>query len=82
MIRNKVITTVIGYILLAPAVLSVIISVLNIIPGAYQIMPNSLRLFQFYNYGYKYSDGFGSGLPIYIGILAIVGAYLIKENNN
>ncbi len=71
---------VIGYILLTPAVISVFLLIVQLM-GA-----NPLKEFEStaWTGEYGYNDGGGgysSALPIYIAIMALAGAYLIKDNS-
>ena len=82
------ITKIIGYILLSPALISVILFILQLL-----FKLNSLKNMEIGNSwtGYaeanvspvanEWSYGFGytSALPFYFGLMAIAGAYLIKD---
>lgn len=79
---------VIGYILIAPAVMSVALFFIDLITeDSIEILRN-LSIYWSGDYGYyspHYSEGggggggFGSTLPLYFGLMAIAGAYLIKD---
>jgi hypothetical protein len=72
-----------GYVLLTPAVLSVIMFVIDLIP-----MEKEVELFKNLSrdwLGHVYYDqgggGYTSALPLYFGLMAIAGAYLIKDRS-
>jgi hypothetical protein len=66
-----------GYILLSPALISVLLFFISLLTEA-----NTLKGFDYLEeWTGDYSDGGGytSALPIYFGLMAISGAYLVKE---
>jgi hypothetical protein len=71
---------IVGYILLLPPLASVAILFIEM----YTLGRPRLRLFE-HLFGTIWtgvgsrSDGFTSALPLYFGLMAIAGAYLIKE---
>lgn len=71
-----------GYMLLTPAVLSVIMFIVDLIP-----MKKEIPLFENLNSGwfggiaYEGGGGYTSALPLYFGLMAIAGAYLIKDKS-
>jgi hypothetical protein len=68
--------TIIGYILLAPALLSVLLFVVHLF-GA-----ETLKTFQNdspWTGIWGISGAYTSALPFYFGLMAIAGAYLIKK---
>jgi hypothetical protein len=84
------VTKIIGYILLTPAIISVLMFLLQL------IKKSKVEFFQKFmytpwtgsvDYYMKYDGGGGGGgyssaLPLYFGLMAIAGAYLIKESKN
>ena len=71
----------IGLVLLIPPVIGVIIFIINFIYNAFLI---GLTLISYEGFHYnelRMIDDFGGDLsvPIYLGLMAIAGAYLIKE---
>ena len=71
------ISTVVGYILLTPPILGVLLFILTLIgDGAYF---SSFSIGSFWSGSYSAGGGFSSTIPIYLGLMAIAGAYLIKE---
>ena len=71
----------IGLILLTPPLLGVIIIIINFIYNAILIVLTFIGYEGFYYNDLRIIDDFGKGLevPIYLGLMAIAGAYLIKE---
>jgi hypothetical protein len=68
---------IVGYILLSPALISVLLFFISLLTEA-----NTLKGFNYLDeWTGSYSDGGGytSALPIYLGLMAISGAYLVKE---
>ena len=78
---NNLIQKVIGYILLSPALLSVLLFFAQLFSKG-KILK---KLLESIWTGYWDSDGQGGGggytsaLPFYFGLMAIAGAYLIKD---
>ena len=72
------VTKIIGYILLSPALVSVLIFFINVITGE-----NYLSKLKYVWTGSVQYDrgggGYTSALPFYFGLMAIAGAYLIKD---
>lgn len=72
---------IIGYILLSPALISVVLFF-------YQLFSKEGTCIQFHDTiwtgGYGYTEGGGGGytsaLPFYFGLMAIAGVYLIKDS--
>jgi hypothetical protein len=78
-LKNSDITNIIGYILLSPAIISVLLFIISLLTGA-----DTLRKFKYLdewtgNYSGQ-GGGYTSALPLYFGLMAISGAYLIKNN--
>ena len=78
----KNLTKLIGYVLLSPAILSVLLFVVDL------VTKEKLELFSNLHhiwrgtvdyYGEGGGGGYTSALPFYFGLMAIAGAYLIKE---
>ena len=81
------VTKIIGYILLTPSLLSVLMFLSQL------FMDAETKLFKSFlstiwtgrlDYGYSFDSGGGGGgyssaLPLYFGLMAIAGAYLIKD---
>lgn len=74
----------IGYILLFPPILSVLLFIINL------IVKDSGSIIKMSNLSSNWSGwaaydtggaGFTSSTPIYFGLMAIIGAYLIKDSN-
>lgn len=79
------VTKIIGYILLTPSLISVLMFLSQLFKET-KLFTNFLstiwtgRL----DFGYSYDSGGGGGgytsaLPLYFGLMAIAGAYLIKD---
>jgi len=79
---NTVITNIIGYILLSPALISVVMFIAQFTTEE-KIFKNFMYTIWTGNYGYNNETGGGGGftsaLPFYFGLMAIAGAYLIKD---
>jgi hypothetical protein len=86
--KNNV-TKVIGYILLSPALISVILFIIQLLTNT-DVLVNMDTGDVWTGDGYgerEYGEGSGSGygygytsaLPFYFGLMAIAGAYLIKD---
>ncbi len=77
--KNSEITNLIGYILLSPAIISVLLFFISLTTGA-----DTLCKFNYLDeWTGDYSGqggGYTSALPLYLGVMAISGAYLIKDN--
>jgi hypothetical protein len=80
------VTKIIGYILLSPALISVILFTIQLLTKT-EVLAN-MEIGDVWTgdgYGYGYGDNFGYGygytsaLPFYFGLMAIAGAYLIKD---
>jgi hypothetical protein len=68
---------IIGYILLSPALISVLLFFISLITGA-----KTLKAFNYleeWTGDYSEGGGYTSALPLYFGLMAISGAYLVKE---
>ena len=88
--KNDV-TKIIGYILLSPALISVILFIIQLLTKTdVLINMNTGDVWtgegdgygdRGYgeNSGYGYGYGYTSALPFYFGLMAIAGAYLIKD---
>lgn len=82
--KNAETSLLIGYILLLPAIISVVLFFFTLFTGV-----PTLTSFDSYsswtgNIQYSSYDGGGGGgytsaLPLYIGLLALAGAYLIRD---
>jgi hypothetical protein len=76
------VTKIIGYILLSPALVSVLIFFINVITGENYlsklkyVWTGSIKIDFEHGGG---GGGFTSALPFYFGLMAIAGAYLIKD---
>ena len=73
---NNIIVKIIGYILISPAIAGVILFFLQLIAK----VPNKDLYYKFTNT--IWDSGLIVTLPIYFGLMTIVGAYLIKDNKN
>jgi|GEM_PF-3033588 len=68
-----------GYVLLTPALLSVLMFIVDLLP-----MEKEIRMFenlQHHWFGGLVEGGYTSALPLYFGLMAIAGAYLIKDKS-
>lgn len=88
---EKIVTKVIGYILLSPALISVVLFFIQLIDKGSDTLGGFSHKSAWIGtntYGWIMEGqggsggGFSSSLPIYIGLLALVGAYLIKDNKS
>jgi hypothetical protein len=76
-----------GYLLLTPSVISVFIFLIQLISKNDLLKHFRQTIWTGeYDFGYAYESGGGgagytSALPIYFGLMAIAGAYLIKDKN-
>jgi len=97
---NKIVTKIVGYILLTPALISVILFLLQLNTKPHE--QNTLSSFYrggawtgkfkgeitgpgIWDESNTTGGGYTSALPFYFGLMAIAGAYLIKDkevNNN
>jgi|688.fasta_scaffold496182_3 hypothetical protein len=67
---------IIGYILLSPALISVILFIIQLRTNTDALVDMETGdLWTGYGYGYGYT----SALPFYFGLMALAGAYLIKD---
>lgn len=82
---------IIGYILLAPAIISVFLFLYQLVGLKTDYNHYNDTLFNFvsscwtgklYSSDAGGSGGYTSALPFYFGLMAIAGAYLIKNNKN
>ena len=84
--KKEDITKIIGYILITPALISVILFTIQLLTNkdvlvnmntgyVWTGMGDGLGYGDNYGYGYGYT----SALPFYFGLMAIAGAYLIKD---
>jgi hypothetical protein len=69
------ISTVLGCIFLIPPVIGVVIFILTLFGQSYYF--NSFSIGEFWSGG---GEGYSSTIPIYLGLMAIAGAYLIKDS--
>ena len=79
---KKDITNIIGYILLSPALISVLMFIAQFTTEK-KISSGFMYTIWTGDYGYNSNTGGGGGytsaLPFYFGLMAIAGAYLIKD---
>ena len=72
------ISAVLGYILLTPPIIGVAIFILTLLgDGSYL---SSFSIGSFWSGSRGDDGGYSSPIPIYLGLMAIAGAYLIKDN--
>jgi hypothetical protein len=75
-----------GIILLIPPLLSVLLFLLNVLTKYSGKMATLSNLSDNWTGGYNYSQGGGGGYtsaaPIYLGLMAIAGAILLKGTDN
>jgi hypothetical protein len=76
-IKNQKTTTIIGCVLLVLPFFSIISFIVDVIPNRETIIFSNWYT-KFFWWGSKYKP---SLLPIYFGLMAIAGAYLIKKNS-
>lgn len=89
------VSKVVGYIILIPSLISVVLFVIKLIEVDIEINNEILYAFQFTPWTGDYwtgshsslvtpgengGGGYTSALPFYFGLMAIAGAYLIKDN--
>lgn len=74
-IKEKKLEGIIGVLFLLPAIIGVICFLVNLITEGYYCELTSLAG-AWYSYGEHSSDT----LPIYFGLMAIAGAYMIKNS--
>ena len=67
---------IIGFFLIAPAVISVFLFISQLIGPSEN---NGINKFLYS--AWIGGNGYTSPLPLYFGLMAIAGAYLLKENN-
>ena len=77
--ENKEIPKIVGYVLLTPALISVILFVMQFMTG--ENLLKNMAIGSSWT-GNDAGDTFGytSALPFYFGLMAIAGAYLIKDD--
>lgn len=86
--KNVKLERVLGSILLIPPVIGVLLFLLNLMDSNIGDIPEMKNLSQewtgTYGYGNDGGGGYTSAAPIYLGLMAIAGAYLLKgtEENN
>jgi hypothetical protein len=83
--KAKTVSQVSGYILISPAVFSVFAFLIDLITD-WTLLHELSDIWTGIIYDSGYGDnniaaGFTSALPFYFGLMAIAGAYLIKDNN-
>lgn len=74
------VSTIIGYILLIPPLLSILLFVAQLFSED-RLLKRLMFTFWTGDYAGDHGGGFTSALPLYFGLMAIAGAYLIKNNN-
>jgi hypothetical protein len=83
LIKAKKIEFWIGFFFLIPAIFGVIGFMLNLLVidgGLAEMCDLSSRVTSRIDYSYDDSGGEMSTIPIYLGLMAMVGAYLIKDS--
>lgn len=70
----------IGYILLFPPVLSVLLFIICLLINDCGDIPSLKNLSGEWSGNYGESGGYMSATPVYFGLMAIAGAYLIKDS--
>jgi len=84
--RNSAIEIIIGYLLLIPSVLSVFLFVYTVFFGgkyySWFVADTGNVYYQELTDSSHSVSGSSSAFPFYAGILAFVGAYLIKNSKN
>ena len=78
-IWGKIIEAIIGLFLLIPPILGVIFFVISVFGGEGKV-PELRELSSDWTGSYGNSGGYTSAAPIYLGLMAIAGAYLIKDS--
>ena len=75
---NKTIEKILGWMLLAPPLISVFIFLAQLFSES-----KMLRKFLYTIWTGEHGEhgGYTSALPLYFGLMAIAGAYLIKDSN-
>jgi hypothetical protein len=74
------ISTVVGYILLTPPLVGVLLFTYTLFSDSGFFILNSWED-EFWSGVYsKEGGGYSSTIPLYLGLMAIAGAYLIKDN--
>jgi hypothetical protein len=80
---NKINSTkIIGYVLLSPALLSVLLFIIDLLAESKLEIFNNLHYIwrgTVDYYGEGGGGGYSSALPLYFGLMAIAGSYLIKD---
>jgi hypothetical protein len=76
--KNDV-TKIIGYILLSPSLVSVIMFLAQLFTGD-KLFKNFMYTIWTGDFSGEGGGGYTSALPFYFGLMAIAGAYLIKDN--
>lgn len=82
--KNAETSLLIGYILLLPAIVSVILFFYTLFSGnssftGFDISSSWTGDIDYSSYDGGGGGGYTSALPIYIGLMALAGAYLIKD---
>lgn len=77
---NKSFTRIIGLILLIPPILSVFFFLLDVFGFGCEITQFEYLSAEWI--GYYDNGGFTSSLPLYLGLMGAIGAYLIKGTDN
>jgi hypothetical protein len=70
---------IIGYILLVPPLLSVLLFLAQLLSGD-KLLMKFIYTFWTGQLDLNNGGGFTSALPLYFGLMAIAGAYLIKDS--
>ena len=80
--KNVKLERVLGIILLIPPVIGVLLFLLNLMDNNIGDIPEMKNLSRewtgTYGYGNDGGGGYTSAAPIYLGLMAIAGAYLLK----
>lgn len=71
---------IIGYILLFPPILSVLLFTINLLFGNCGDIPKLENLSPEWTGNFGESGGYMSATPVYFGLMALAGAYLIKSS--
>lgn len=79
--KETIIVKLTGYILLIPALLSVLLFIAKLLDIGTPISTFSFTAWSGY-YNANLGGGYTSALPLYFGLMAIAGAYLIKDNKS
>ena len=72
---------IIGYLLLTPPILGVLIFIIHLVIELF-IDKEEFFVWTFWNgrFGSEITSSLPSNIPIYLGLMAIAGAYLIKDS--